>query len=148
MFMGLVAFFTVESLLHPLKKLKNTANKIANGNFDVRTTINTSDEIGELSYAFYSMAKKLKNSLLEIKNKDDVIKQQGDLLLQFSDYSEKYCICLIDIVNSTKITANLSDAETSTFYKTFLNSIASTVKIFDGIIVKNIGMYCYFISLF
>ena len=85
------------------------------------------DEIGELSYAFDSMAEKLENSLLEIKNKDDVIKQQGDLLLQFSDYSEKYCVCLIDIVNSTKITADLSDTETSIFYKTFLNSIASIV---------------------
>ena len=139
MLMGLVAFFTAESLSHPLKKLKNAANKIANGNFDVRTMINTSDEIGELSYAFDSMAEKLENSLIEIKNKDTVIKQQGDLLLQFSDYSEKYCVCLIDIVNSTKITANLSDAETSMFYKTFLNSIASIVKTFDGIVVKNIG---------
>ena len=139
MLMGLVAFFTAESLSHPLKKLKNAANKIANGNFDVRTKINTSDEIGELSYAFDAMAEKLENSLLEIKNKDDVIKQQGDLLLQFSNYSEKYCVCLIDIVNSTKITANLSDDETSMFYKTFLNSIASIVKKFDGVVVKNIG---------
>lgn len=139
MLMGLVAFFTAESFSYPLKQLKNAANKIANGNFDVRTKIATSDEIGELSLAFDSMAEKLQNSLLEIKDKDKVIKQQENILLQFSDYSEKYCVCLIDMVNSTKTTANLTETQTSEFYKIFLNSIASIVTKFDGIIVKNIG---------
>jgi class 3 adenylate cyclase len=137
--MGIIAFFASKSLSNPLKKLKNAAHKIADGNFDVRTKITTADEIGELSLAFDSMAEKLQDSLLEIKDKDNVIKQQEDILLQFSDYSEKYCVCLIDMISSTKITANLSDTETSAFYKIFLNSIATIVKKFDGIVVKNIG---------
>jgi len=93
MLMGLIAYFTAESVSHPLKKLKNTANKVAEGNFDVRTVIRTSDEIGELSQAFDSMAEKLQTSLLEIKDKENVIKQQEDILLQFSNYSEKHCVC-------------------------------------------------------
>jgi len=139
MLMGLVAYFAAESISNPLKKLKNAANKITNGNLDVRTTIKTSDEIGELSYAFDSMVEKLQNSLLEIKDKENVIKQQEDILLQFSNYSEKHCVCLIDIINSTKITANLSDKQTSDFYKIFLNSVATIVQKFDGVVVKNIG---------
>jgi len=139
MLMGLVAYFAAESISHPLRKLKKAANKIANGNLDVRTTIQTTDEIGELSYAFDSMVEKLQNSLLEIKDKENVIKQQENILLQFSNYSEKHCVCLVDIINSTKITSNLSDKQTSDFYKIFLNSIATIVQKFDGVVVKNIG---------
>jgi class 3 adenylate cyclase len=123
----------------PLIKLKNAANQVASGDFNVRTNITTKDEIGELSQAFDLMTEKLQKSLIEIKEKEDVIKQQEDILLQFSDHSEQYCVCMVDIMNSTKITLNLSESETSEFYRIFLNSIASTVRNFGGIVVKNIG---------
>ena len=137
--MAVVAFIISKSFSRPLIKLKNAANTIASGNFEVRTKITTSDEIGELSQAFDSMAQKLQDSIIEIKEKADVIKQQEEILLQFSDYSEKYCVCMIDIINSTKITAKLSESETSEFYRIFLNSMALIVRNFGGIVVKNIG---------
>jgi len=137
--MAIIAFIISRTFSKPLIKLKNAANTIASGNFEVRTKITTKDEIGELSQAFDSMAQKLQESIIEIKEKEDVIKQQEDILLQFSDYSEKYCVCMIDIVNSTKITANLSDSQTSEFYRIFLNSMALIVRNFGGIVVKNIG---------
>lgn len=137
--MAIIAFIISRTLSKPLIKLKNAANTIAGGNFEVRTKITTSDEIGELSHAFDSMAQKLQESLIEIKEKEDVIKQQEDILLQFSDYSEKYCVCMVDIMNSTKITSTLTDQQTSEFYRIFLNSIALTVRNFGGIVVKNIG---------
>jgi len=137
--MTIIAFIISKSMSRPLIKLKNAANQVANGDFNVRTNITTKDEIGELSQAFDLMTEKLQKSLIEIKEKEDVIKQQEDILLQFSDHSEQYCVCMVDIMNSTKITLNLSESETSEFYKIFLNSIASTVKSFGGIVVKNIG---------
>ena len=137
--MAIIAFIISRTLSKPLIKLKNAANTIAKGNFDVRTKITTSDEIGELSLAFDSMAQKLQESLIEIKEKEDVIKQQEDILLQFSDYSEKYCVCMIDIMNSTKITSQLTNDQTSEFYRIFLNSTALIVRNFGGIVVKNIG---------
>ncbi len=137
--MAIIAFVISRTLSKPLIKLKNAANTIAGGNFEVRTKIRTRDEIGELSHAFDSMAQKLQDSIIEIKEKEDVIKQQEDILLQFSDYSEKYCVCMIDIINSTKITANLSDSQTSEFYRIFLNSLAIIVRNFGGIVIKNIG---------
>ena len=137
--MAIIAFAISKTLSKPLVMLKNAANKVANGNFDVRTNIKTKDEIGELSTAFDSMAQKLQDSLIEIKQKDDVIKKQEDILLQFSDYSENYCVCMVDIMNSTKLTSDLSETQTSEFYKIFLNSIALIVRKFDGIVVKNIG---------
>ena len=137
--MGVAAFGISKSLSRPLIKLKKAANKIAGGNFEVRTDIKTRDEIGELSHAFDSMAQKLQESLIEIKEQEDVIKQQEDILLQFSERSEKYCVGMIDIMDSTKICANLSDSQTSEFYQIFLNSIGAIVKKFDGTVVKNIG---------
>ena len=137
--MVIFAFIISRTLSKPLIKLKNAANKIAEGNFEVRTKITTKDEIGELSYAFDSMAQKLQESLIEIKQKEDVIKQQEDILLQFSEDSEKYCVCMVDIMNSTKLTSELSDSQTSDFYRIFLNTVAIIVRNFGGIVVKNIG---------
>ncbi len=137
--MIIFAFIISKSLSRPLIKLRNAVNQVASGDFNVRTNITTRDEIGELSQAFDYMTEKLQKSLIEIKEKEDIIKQQEDILLQFSDYSEKYCVCMVDIMNSTKIISKLSESETSEFYKIFLNSIAVTVRSFGGIIVKNIG---------
>jgi len=137
--MIIFAFIISKSLSRPLIKLRNAVNQVASGDFNVRTNITTRDEIGELSQAFDYMTEKLQKSLIEIKEKEDIIKQQEDILLQFSDYSEKYCVCMVDIMNSTKIISKLSESETSEFYKIFLNSIAVTVRSFGGIVVKNIG---------
>jgi class 3 adenylate cyclase len=137
--MVIFAFIISRTLSKPLIKLKNAANKIADGNFEVRTKITTKDEIGELSYAFDSMAQKLQESLIEIKQKENVIKQQEDILLHFSEDSEKYCVCMVDIMNSTKLTSELSDSQTSDCYRIFLNTVAIIVRNFGGIVVKNIG---------
>jgi len=139
MAMGAITFFLSKSISRRLIKLKNAANEIAHGNFGVRTDIKSSDEIGQLSSAFDSMAKKLQYSLITIKQKEELIKRQQDVLLQFSEYSENYCVCFVDIINSTGITAKLSDLKTSKFYSIFLNSMNEIISNFDGVVVKNIG---------
>lgn len=136
---GTAAFFLSKLISRPIIKLRNAANKIADGNFDVRTNITTRDEIGDLSHSFDMMAEKIQDSLIKIREREDIIKQQKDILLQFSEYSSNYCVCFVDIVGSTKITAKLSDLETSKFYSTFLNSMATIVTKYGGIVVKNIG---------
>lgn len=137
--MAIVAFIISKTISRPLIKLKNAANKIADGNFNVRTQIKTRDEIGQLSSSFDYMASQLQKSLLEIKEKEEVIKQQEDILLNFSDHSENDCVCLIDIKDSTKVTSRLSDLQSSKLYSTFLNSMANIVRSYNGIVVKNIG---------
>ncbi len=137
--MAIIAFIISRTLSKPLIKLKDAANKIADGNFDVRTNIKTGDEIGQLSQSFDYMAKKLQESLIEIRQKEDVIKQQEDILLNFANYSENDCVCMIDIKDSTKITSNLTDSQSSKLYGLFLNTMASIVRSHKGIVVKNIG---------
>jgi len=136
---GAIAFFLSKSISRPLIKLKNAANEISHGNFGVRTELKSSDEIGQLSSAFDTMAKKLQYSLITLKQKEELIKRQQDVLLQFSNFSENYCVCFVDIVNSTGLTEKLSDLKTSKFYSIFLNLMNEIVSNFDGVVVKNIG---------
>jgi len=137
--MGIVAFVISKSISRPLLKLKNAANKIASGDFEVRTNIATGDEIGELSHAFDSMAQKLEESLIEIKEKEDVIKQQEDILLKFSQHEQNDCVGVIDMTDSTRISSRLSDDDVSKMYEIFLNFMAKIVRKYNGEVVKNIG---------
>lgn len=51
-----------------------------------------------------------------------------------------YCVCFIDIVNSTEITAQIDDViKLEKYYSYFLNSIAAIARRFDAKIVKNMG---------
>ena len=137
--MAIAAFFMAKLLSRPIIKLKDATNQIANGNYNVRTNIRTRDEVGQLAASFDIMAQKLQESIITIKQKEDVIKQQEDILLNFSDQSENGCVCLIDIKDSTRITAKMSDSQASTLYSTFLNSMATIVQKFKGTVIKNIG---------
>ncbi|HJJ22994.1 MAG TPA: adenylate/guanylate cyclase domain-containing protein [Nitrosopumilus sp.] len=137
--LGSLTYFLSKRLSEPIIKLSDAANKIAQGDFDVRTNIKSHDEIGQLSASFDSMARKLQDSLIAISNRDEIIKEQEDLLLKFSKDIGECCVCIVDIVNSTKKTAKLSNDDTSHFYEIFINSIANIVEKFDGIVVKNIG---------
>lgn len=51
------------AILNPLKSLKNSTDKIKNGELDFKVQIDSKDEIGDLCYAFDSMREKLKESL-------------------------------------------------------------------------------------
>ncbi len=138
--MGIVAFAISKSISRPLIKLKSAANKISDGNFDVRTNIKTGDEIGELSHAFDSMAQKLQESLIEIKQKEEVIKQlEGDMLLKFSQHEQNDCVGVIDMTDSTRISSELSDDGVSKMYEIFLNFMAKIIRKHNGEVVKNIG---------
>lgn len=136
---GAIAFTLANLISRPLIRLTHAVNEVADGNFEVRTNIRTKDEIGHLSLAFDSMAKKMQEALISIKQRDDVIKQQEEELLKFTDSNDSCCVGFVDIINSTKITSKLEDAKTDKFYSIFINSMASVISQFDGLVVKNIG---------
>ena len=72
------------------------------------------------------------NFASNFKLKDDQI--------TFINYTHKYCIAIIDIVNSTKITENLPNSEQiRKYYSTFLNTMASIIKQYNGKVIKNAG---------
>ncbi|MGI0012454.1 MAG: response regulator [Nitrososphaera sp.] len=54
--------------------------------------------------------------------------------------SENYCVCVVDIVNSTKAVAEITDpTRVRRYYCLFINSISSIAKKFRGKVIKNMG---------
>jgi len=65
-------------------------------------------------------------------------KKQSDML-QFFGKAQFCTVSVIDVVNSTKTTANISESKLGEFYSIFLNSVADIITKHKGVIVKNIG---------
>jgi len=137
--LSIITYFLSKRLSGPIKKLSDAANEIAHGNFGIRTNIKTRDEIGQLSISFDEMAKKLQEAQITIKQKEEVIKQQEDILLKFSQHTQNDCVGVIDMKDSTKISAELSDEDVTKLYEIFLNFMARIVRKYNGEVIKNIG---------
>lgn len=134
-----VSYMLSRRLSYPLRRLTSAAGEVARGNFDVRTGIRTSDEIGDLSRSFDTMAARLLESEIALVKQKEIISQQEDLLLRFSDRTEDACVCFVDIKGSTRVCAGLSDDEAASLYATFINSMAAVVGRHGGTVVKNVG---------
>jgi len=63
----------------------------------------------------------------------------SDYLVAFSGQSESYCVGMVDMVNSTKITHQMNSEKIVQYYQIFLNSMGSILGRFGGIVIKNIG---------
>jgi class 3 adenylate cyclase len=59
--------------------------------------------------------------------------------VSFSGLRKNYCVCFIDMMNSTKIASNLAGIELDKYYSIFLNAMATIVQNFGGKIIKNAG---------
>ena len=60
--------------------------------------------------------------------------------ITFLDRSQNYCVCFVDMVNSTKITAEISDhLKVRQYYSIFINTMAILAKNYNAKIVKNAG---------
>ena len=59
--------------------------------------------------------------------------------LSFSGEQQKYCVCFIDIINSTTVTSKLKYSQVSKYYSVFLNAMATIVRNFGAKIIKNAG---------
>jgi two-component system, OmpR family, response regulator ChvI len=54
--------------------------------------------------------------------------------------SQNYCVCFVDIVESTRITSSINNPEkVRKYYGIFLNTMAAIAKNFGGKVVKNVG---------
>ncbi|HII05570.1 MAG TPA: HAMP domain-containing protein [Nitrosopumilus sp.] len=137
--MSILTYFLSKRLSGPLEQLSAATYQISRGEFNIRTNIQSRDEIGNLSKSFDNMAKKLQEAEITIKQKEEVIKQQEDILLKFSQHTQNDCVGVIDMKDSTKISAKLSDEDITKLYEIFLNFMAKIVQKYDGEVVKNIG---------
>lgn len=107
----------------PIKKLKISAEEMANGNFNARTNIESHDEIGELAIAFNFMAESLskmiakvqetaeiisyKDVLTGLPNRGKLIKSISSLMTKAKSDNFKLAILLIDLDNFKNINDTL-----------------------------------------
>ncbi len=63
----------------------------------------------------------------------------SDYLVAFSGQTISYCVGIVDIVNSMKITHQMSHEKISQYYEIFLNSMGKVLGRFGGVVIKNIG---------
>lgn len=72
--------------------------------------------------------------------------QLDDDEIVFSDMSASYCVGIIDIIGSTRITSRLTYGKICEFYSTFLNFMTPIVNSSKAIVIKNLGdgMLWYF----
>ncbi|MCH5273439.1 MAG: HAMP domain-containing protein [Lachnospiraceae bacterium] len=68
----LAALLYVRTLSKPILKIRRTARKLAEGNYEVTTEVNRSDEIGDLAQTVDFLSVKLKENEIERKNLDQM----------------------------------------------------------------------------
>ncbi|HXV38595.1 MAG TPA: adenylate/guanylate cyclase domain-containing protein [Nitrosopumilaceae archaeon] len=59
--------------------------------------------------------------------------------ITFDESYKNYCVGIVDIVGSTKITATLSTLKMCPFYSVFLNEMSLIIKKYGGTVIKNLG---------
>ena len=60
--------------------------------------------------------------------------------ITFINYTQQYCVCIIDIVDSTNNTQMIASSEKiRQYYSIFLNTMASIIKHNNGKVIKNAG---------
>lgn len=60
-------------------------------------------------------------------------------IISFPGTHKNLCVCVVDAVNSTRITAPLAKDKVCKYYSIFLNAMATMAREFDATVVKNVG---------
>ncbi len=111
---AMVAFYTIfqRVILRPIRQLRSQVNNIAEGNYDIRSTIQTGDEYERLSEAFNHML----DNLMESQHKLEGANEQLDA--KISQLSEKN----IELYKANKLKSEFL-ANMSHEFRTPLNAI-------------------------
>ncbi len=87
---GLLAMFLVrKTVIRPVDSLKQSVQKVAGGDFDVRVELNQGDEIGELAAAFNIMIENSKRALDEVNLKTQQAEEARRLAESMQQESEE-----------------------------------------------------------
>lgn len=85
------------------------------------------------------------NGRFESRNRDNKTELQDDII--FQGISSDFCVCMLDIVNSTAVTSSLAhEDKIRKFYSLFVNSVSPIISHFGGRVLKTGGdsMIYYF----
>jgi len=81
------AFFLITRLTRPLQQLKQAAGLITKGNYNIRVSVQSNDELGDLAKTFNIMAERLAENITalqyEKENLSSVLSSMSDAVLSF-----------------------------------------------------------------
>ena len=66
-------------------------------------------------------------------------KKDNEFSIMMSNKSESFCVGIVDIVNSTKTVARLSQNKSSMYYEIYLNHMANIIEKCNGLVLKTMG---------
>ena len=69
----------------------------------------------------------------------EFLKNKSEHEISFTGVAKSCCVGVVDIVNSTAITAKLTNGNMCGYYSIFLNAMSKIVRSYNGVIVKNLG---------
>jgi len=72
--------------------------------------------------------------------------EQNPFEVAISKTTTSFCVGIVDIANSTRITAKLPPNKAASYYEIFLNRMARIIKNYGGTLVKNAGdslLFCF-----
>lgn len=101
---ALVAYRLGRSIALPLRRLIDAADRIADGDLDVKLIIKQNDEIGRLTRVFNQMADSLRGSRAEVVAASETLRQQN-LLLETLSITDS----LTKLYNRSKLDAILNE---------------------------------------
>ncbi len=107
--MALVITLVSRSITNPLKKLKNTAQEIADGNLNVQVAATSTDEVGQVAEALSKTVDRLKQYTAYIDEVSAVLDQiaLGNLVFQLQcDYVGKFSQIKLSLENIRSTLAN------------------------------------------
>lgn len=78
---AVVMYFVSVYLTKPLERLNSVTNEIAQGNYGTRVSVNTGDEIGDLSGKFNQMAEAVENHIDELS---DMVRRRERFVADFT----------------------------------------------------------------
>jgi class 3 adenylate cyclase len=67
------------------------------------------------------------------------LKNRSEYEVSFTGTTRGYSVGIVDIVNSTAITAKLTNGKMCEYYSIFLNAMSKIIKAHDATIIKNLG---------
>lgn len=77
---GVLIFFIIRSIISPIKKLRDSALTISEGDLTTEITVSGKDEVGQLAEAFEKMKIHLTALISNLKDNANTIRESSDLL--------------------------------------------------------------------
>ena len=78
--------------------------------------------------------------MMSSQNVDELeLGDYGNNMISFEKLSQNSCIGFVDVVNSTRNIARLSQEQTCVYYSVFLNTVGYIIQNYDAKVVKNTG---------